>query len=688
MLRSLGVALLLPFVPATAFAQDARDVSTTDGEEIVVLGREGRRSDRVASSDLATQRMSQSSRSIERDMLDAYGTRRLGDALELVSGISQQNNLGGLRDNFAVRGFLGTPDTGAEYYVDGFLANRGFGPPRDPANVERIEVLKGPGGALFGEIDPGGRVNLVTKTPRFETATSAALTVGSFGTVRGEIDVTGPLSATIAARIVVAAENGDGFRDTVDLRRRLVAPSIRWTPAPGTTLTYAAEFLQVATPFDRGIPAVAGDTDAIPRTRFFGEPADGRVLSRNVRHQLTGEQSLGDGWALNGGIAWRKAALNGFSSEQSRLVGDRTLWRQRRYRDFDVDDLSGRIELAGRIGAHRPSFGVRYYHLDFTERQVRRSPSAALPYAIDLYAPVYGGTTAALLPFTDQRETRDSVTLYAQDLWEVTDRLSLVGGVRLDQLDQRLDNRRTGSRADTKRSPLDFRVGARFKLDDHLALHANYGESFRANSSTGRTGEGFAPERGHGYELGVRGAWSGVDLAATWFDIAKSNILTTDPADANFLATVGEVRSRGIEVDASARLGGGWQLVGNYAWTHARADDPAFPGSDVLNVPEHSGTLLAVGRFPDRRGAGLEVSAGATYVGNRAAALDGGNVRLPSFVKAKAAVGYAVTPHWSVRAELDNLFDATYAQSSYSALWIMPGAPRTLLFTLRYTGGS
>ena len=103
--------------------------------EIVVLGRRSAPRDLTLGAGSITEAMSPSSRSIENDLIKAVGATRLADALELVSGVSQQNNRGGVMDNFAIRGFLGTPDGGAEYYVDGFLANRGMAPPRDPATA-------------------------------------------------------------------------------------------------------------------------------------------------------------------------------------------------------------------------------------------------------------------------------------------------------------------------------------------------------------------------------------------------------------------------------------------------------------------------------------------------------------------------------------------------------------------------
>jgi iron complex outermembrane receptor protein len=673
-----------------AAASTPPDAPVTDPQqatldEIVVLGRRAPR-DATLGAGAATERMSQSSRSIESDLIEAVGATRLSDALELVSGISQQNNRGGVMDNLAIRGFLGTPDGGAEYYVDGFLANRGMAPPRDPATADRIEILKGPSGALFGDIDPAGRVNIVSKTPRFETGGSLTATVGSFGLQRGELDVTGPITDTLAGRLVLVGETSDGWRDPVGLDRSVIAPSLTWRPTANARLTYVGEITAFDTLFDRGVPALGGDALALPRDNYYGEPGDGVTRFRNERHQLTGELWLNDDWRLTGGLAWRTGTLQGLSSDHSRLVGD-SLWRQRRGRDFSVDDLSARLELTGRFeagpGLHRPTFGVKAYRLEYGEKWLRINPTAGSPYAVDVRDPVYGQPRPTPLPFTDNLEEREVVTVYAEDLWEVTDRLSLNAGIRYDDYSQTIRNNRTGAVGETADSPLDYHVGGRYQLTESLALHAGFGRSFVLNSGTGRDGQGFAPETGEGWELGLSGAWDGVDLAATLFDIEKTDILTNDPVDPNYLATVGRLTTRGIELDGSVRLGEAWQVIANYAWTDARADDAAFVSEAVLNVPEHSGALYAVGRFPLAGGREWSVTGGAAYMGERAGAIDASGLRLPAYWKLKAATELDLTGHLSLRVEADNLLDEDYAASSYSPLWISRGAPRSVRVSLR-----
>ncbi len=673
--------------PPVDRADGPGEAGEDDHGDIVVLGT-GSARDATLGSDMITRRMSQSSRSLEHDLLVANGTYRLSDALELFSGISQQNNRGGFLDNFAIRGFLGTPDGGAESYVDGFLANRGLAPPRDPATTERIEVLKGPAGAVFGDIDPAGRVNIVSKTPRFTPHAEATLLYGSFNTRRGELDVTGPLSSTIAGRIVVAAEDSDGYRDFVGLSRRTVSPSLTWQPQTGTRITALAEYTRFDSPFDRGVPAVNGDALAVPRSRFFGEPGDGDHRARNVRLQLTGEHGLGGEWSLNGGFVWRNSTLRGFSSDQSRLVDDRILWRQRRERGYEATDLSARIELAGRFeafGVHHPSVGVKGYTLDYLELLNRRNPTAAFPYAIDVFDPVYGGVARPLLPSIDQREKRRVATVYVQDMWDLSDRLTATGGVRFDAYRQQLRRNLTGITTSTTGEPVKFRVGARYRVTDTIAVHANWGESFLLNSGTGRTGEAFGLESATGYEVGVAGRWTGVNVTATLFDIEKRGILTNDPIDPNFNAPVGSLTSRGVELDASIDLARRWQVVANYAYIDARADDATFATPAVLNVARHSGTVLVVARYPTSWGTDWSVSAGAAYVGDRAGAIDTSGLRLPAYTKAKLAGEIGVTSAMTLRLEADNLFDETYAMSSYSPVWVFPGAPRTVRASVRMT---
>ncbi|MET4897297.1 TonB-dependent siderophore receptor [Sphingomonadaceae bacterium jetA1] len=685
------IALLLAAPPVVAQTRNATPGEDDHGD-IVVLGTRTDR-DSTLGSDLLTRRMSQSSRSLERDLLVANGTYRLSDALELFSGISQQNNRGGFIDNFAIRGFLGTPDGGAEYYADGFLANRGLAPPRDPATTERIEVLKGPAGAVFGDIDPAGRVNIVSKTPRFTPAVNATLLYGSFDTKRGELDVTGPFSDTLAGRIVVAAEDSDGYRDFVGFARRVVSPSLTWQPAAGTKFTALAEYTNFQSAFDRGVPAIRGDALAIPRNRYFGEPADGQHVARNTRLQLTGEHALGGEWSINGGVNWRYSTLRGFSSDQSVLrPDDRTLWRQRRERGYEATDFSVRLELAGRfeaLGVHHPSIGIKGYTLDYLELMRRFRPSAARPYAIDVLEPVYGQPRPAVANFTDQREKRLAGAIYIQDMWDVTDRLTLTGGVRYDAYRQRLRRNLTGLVTQATGDPVKFRFGARYRLTDTIAVHGNWGESFLLNSGTGRPtadnpqGPAFGAEEAKGYELGIAGRWPGINVAATFFDIEKRNILTNDPVDPNFLAPVGSLKSRGVELDASLNLARRWQVVANYAYIDARADDKTFATPDVLDVAKHSGTLLVVARYPTGWGTDWSVSAGAAYVGDRAGAVDASGLRLPAYTKAKLAGEIGVTPVLTVRAEADNLFDVRYAMSSYSPVWVFPGAPRTVRVSAR-----
>jgi iron complex outermembrane recepter protein len=155
--RSLLVAgAALAAFPATGWAQAADDAA--DDGTITVTGQR-----QQYRGDVPLKELPQSVQVIDSEQLSTLNITRLDAALDLASGISRQNNFGGLWDAFAVRGFAGDENFPSGFLVNGFNGGRGYGGPRDASNIERIEVLKGPNGAVFGRGEPGGTVNILTK---------------------------------------------------------------------------------------------------------------------------------------------------------------------------------------------------------------------------------------------------------------------------------------------------------------------------------------------------------------------------------------------------------------------------------------------------------------------------------------------------------------------------------------------
>lgn len=246
----------------------------------------------------------QAVRVLPRQLLDDLSALRVDDALDFVAGASRQNNFGGIWDNIALRGFAGHGDSGMALLRNGISANRGFNAPRDTANVERLEFLKGTMGALYGSSEPGGTINVVTKAPRFTAGHAVEAYFGSHDTRRIALDSTGPLGgdaaqpATLAYRLNVSAEERGSFRDHVQSRRELVAPAFTWKLGSDTTLGYDGEWLRQRAPLDRGVPAPGGQLGGAAAERFYGEPADGDIMVDNQTHQFFVDHALGADWTL------------------------------------------------------------------------------------------------------------------------------------------------------------------------------------------------------------------------------------------------------------------------------------------------------------------------------------------------------------------------------------------------------
>jgi iron complex outermembrane recepter protein len=695
-----GAALASP-----AFAQST--VQAAADAEIVVTGQR-----QAYRGDIPLRETPQNIAVIDAELLEEAGITRLAEALDMNASMARQNNFGGLWDNFAVRGFPGDENLPSGYLVNGFNAGRGFGGPRDVAGIERIEILRGPNAALFGRGEPGGSVNLVTKTPAFEFAGRIGLTAGSFQTYRGDIDVTGGLTEAIAVRGIAFYEEAGSFRDTLESTRYGFMPSALIRFGDHTSLTYELELTRQEIPFDRGVVALNNSLGVVPIERFLGEPGDGPLTADATGHQLQLQHDFNAEWSVLLGFGQRDTDLQGFSTEaelaasrQRLFVDGQSLSRQRRFRDYDASHTIWRGEFSGRFNTgpleHRILFGADHDTFENSQLFLRFRPplvaSQTTPVAgniINIRNPVYGAVPPPPPgPQTNRLDEQEAWGVYVQDQIRLTDRLQVRIGGRYDDFSADGLNRATNARtsfSDTKFSP---QAGIVFDVNEVVTLYAAYGQGFRPNSGADFAGRPFAPEESESAEVGLKFTLLEGELTGTaaLFAMTKSNVLTADPVNSGFSIAIGEAESQGFEFDLSGELPGNVDVLLSYAYVNAQVSKNALDvnfagiiraGDRLINVPEHSVSLMASKAFElgDRE---LELGAGLNYVGARLGET-ATTFELPSYTTLRLFGDYELTDAVELAFEVNNATDEEYYTNSFHRLWVAPGAPRNASVTLRY----
>jgi iron complex outermembrane receptor protein len=670
----------------SAAAEIDSSVADTVVDDVTVTARRANAS--INGLDVDPLKLPQSVRVLDRELIDQTGLANLSDLFDLAGGMARQNSFGGAWDAYAIRGFSGDINQGPDLLVNRFTANRGFNPRRDTATVETFQVLKGPASALSGKGEPGGSINIVTKAPLAHAHASAELGYGSFDTWRAVGDAGGPLSETISARMVGAYQTTDGFRDHVASDRLVLAPSLAWNPSDKAHLLYQFEAMDVHFVHDRGLVAVNGDGKALPRERFLGEPNDGKIHQRSLQHQVSGVFELADGVSLEGGVQYRDGLFKGQSTHNATLVGTQ-LRRQLRVHDYDWQDLSGRVELnVKREWAgleHQLRIGGDAFTYDQRRIFLRYSPTAAAPYAIDVFNPVYGQPKPVATLNQDLLEELRGQSLYAQDLVTVG-RFTALLGLRHDWIQQTTTNYRNNGVSKQNPSRTSPRAALTWAANDQLSAYVSWGQSFRYNQGSDAAGLAFAPEEGEALEGGFKYALRDGRLTGTLsaFRIDKTNILVNDNANSGFFIAVGEARSQGAEVDANLRLNDQTTLTGVYAFTDTeitRDTRAGFVGSALSNIPRHSAAVYAHWRSVKAGAGAIGVGGGLVYVGKRPGDDVNSGFELPDYVTARLNLSYQATPTLSLHLDAENLLDSYYLESSYSNVWITPGTSRTI--TLR-----
>ena len=622
---------------------------------------------------------------IPREVIEDRQIIRLTELADNVPGVEAFSGYGGLPSNgYYIRGF----STG-ESFRNGFR-DFTFISPRDPANVERVEFLRGPASVLYGGgFNLTGAVNTVTKRPLAEPRYEIDGTIGNYGFYRPSIDFTGPLAedGSLLYRLNLAYTNADSFRDFNESESVSVAPVLTWNIGPRTTLTTEFEYHNYDYVFDRGFPPGEVFLD-LPRDRFLFEPDVNQAKFDSYYFSYSFEHEFSDRWKIRQGLGGlivqgdTEAAVLANYSEPFLDEDGRTLQREAERTDELQENFSVQTEVIGEFNTgsinHNLLFGVEYARYKFAYDFFNASLGS-----IDIFDPEYGDEPGDYSPsFAEEYGTRN-VGIYLQDLVYLTSNLIVLAGGRLDFNDSfyrdALNDTTLSERSDTSFSP---RLGLVYQPGEYTSLYFNWANAFTPNvfGGSSRTGEAFEPERGEQFEIGIKQEFIDDRLSANLalYHITRQNVATTDPEDPDFEIQTGEQTSKGIELDVTGEILPGWNVIATYALTDAFvSEDNEIPEGDRLaGIPEHTASLWTTYEIQSGDLQGLGFGLGLVFVDEREAQLPNTGVTLPSYFRTDASLFYQ-RDNWRAALNIKNLFDVEYYNTQ--GFFITPQAPFTIL---------
>ncbi|ERN43017.1 TonB-dependent siderophore receptor [Rubidibacter lacunae KORDI 51-2] len=642
---------------------------------------------------------------IPRAVLEDQQVTALDDALQNIAGAAVTETEGrGFQIN--LRGFDGVPvfRDGFRLYSpndNGDAAGQDF---PEIANVERIEVLRGPASILFGQIDPGGAVNVVSKQPLDEPFYEVGLQIGSYEFVRPRIDISGPLTkdGSLLYRLNAVYQHEDSFRDfDQETDRFFIGPTLTWRPTDRTEIDFRLEYLDDERPFDTGLVAFGDGVADIPRDRILGEPDD-RIESEFLSLGYDFEHRFSENWTIRNAFRFLKDNDDISATLSFPFIGGLdeatgTLNRVFAEQVVSNETLALQTNVVGEFSTwsidHTVLIGVDLarYRLESESYTVFFPPSVRVP--LNIFDPVYGAVPRPDRldePTTSEEIDTDSLQIYVQDQIELVDNLILVAGFNYETVSQTTTTLRGGrtTEADLSEDALSPRIGLVYKPIENLSLYANYARSFFPSATVTVEGDPLEPEEGEGFEVGVKTELLDRRLLATlaYFNLTRQNVATADPTDPRFSVATGEQQSQGVELNVIGEILPGWNVIGSYAYIDAEiTEDNQFDvGNRLPGVPEHSASLWTTYEIQTGDLAGLAFSLGFNWVGDRTGDLNN-SFDLDSYFLTNAAISYK-RENWRIGLNVLNLFDVNYIEGTprTRTRGIQPGDPFTVLGSIRY----
>lgn len=673
-------------------------------EELVVVGR-AQEFYRVDDSSLATKTPTalldtpQAVQVLTAQLIEDQAAREITDLYRSISGVTFFSYSG-----VTARGFRQD-----EIRYDGVRGDpfAGFAVPQ-LFNIERIEVLKGVSGMLYGGGEPGGLVNYVLKKPEYQRDAQLSATLGNreLRGISGE--ATGPIGeGAFAYRVGGFYEEQDSFRNNAGETSTILTGQLAWQLAPETELVASFEHYDVDLDGNRlrGVPVnddgefltdiswntnedsdflnLEADIGELILTHAFAEQTSLRLVARYVDNAERQQYHESRGPAEAGSTLYlREFRDQKRSSEEASVTADFI-------HQLSVGNTRHTLLLGAEYFDASSSFAGR------TARQFNPlNPAASLGpvQPLDLVNPVYGNSgieflrdDLAPIPFRMSETESERYGVYLQDQIELTERFHLIAGARYDDFEQT----DAVSGASAEDDEISYRGGVLFKPVETVSLYASYGEGFQPQGITDpEDGGPFGPETSEQIELGAKADLfdGAMLLQVAVYEIVKEGVLVANPdpgagiGGVPRLLQIGEATSEGFEIDVVGDLTDRWTLQANYAYNDTRITG-GNPGSlsntvgdEFVNAPEHAIGLWTRYELPHINSA---IAGGLDYVGERIS-FSGQDVE--PYVTFDVSWITTLDSGWELQFNVRNLFDEEYAASGFIArTGHFPGEPRTVV---------
>ena len=663
---------------------------------------------------------------LPQQLLQDQKVTTLDQALNNVSGARSSSI--GWAESIYLRGF-----STSTYFRDGFRIDdpNGLGGLMNLSNVDSIEVLTGPGAILYGRVEPGGVVNILTKQPQETPYYALEQDIGSWNHFITKADATGPIVGVdnFFYRVNLSYENSDFWVHNVNDERVFIAPTISWKPSAHTTVTVEASYnhdrntlyQQAVVPYDTTVHQFQwGNRSDNPAPYYF--------FPDTLFAGLTWSQEIADGWTFKQRVSHNQTEFStplNLSTSFGPLQLTGNTWTVglgsaqlsgKTVTDGTVLDLTG--HFATGFAKHTLLVGADYYQLRASYDSRYSNPGGPF-VTVPLFSSDVPSTAGIPLDpdtYYSTSATTKSIGAYLQDQIKLPFDIDLLGGFRYQ--DVWTDGSTTaGANLGGTGEPIDAstphehaitpRGGILWHPEDWVSLYASYTENFGAsNAGLGPNWEGklLPPEGARQYEVGAKTQLPNgkASFTVAVFDLTKTNVATNDLAHPNggggfFPTTIGSVESKGVELTLQGELLRGWDLLAAYTYdrVEVKKGTQLYPdGSAMPFVPKDMFRLFTTYSFKEEPLTGWKIGAGVTWHGSSpgvyldpvSGATDTTTIKSPGYAVCDAMVSYnfkAGDLKATFQLNIDNAFDKSYYTDAFMYVepwgYVTYGAPRSFM---------